>query len=135
MSDNLTPEQRSYCMSQIKGKDTGIELCVRSALHKRGLRFKKNVRTLPGKPDIVFTRKQIAVFIDGDFWHGFRFPCWKHKVNQSWQEKIEKTRKRDRINMNKLRSMGWEVIRIWEHDIKNKPMECISRICKAVESR
>ena len=74
MPDNLTPEQRSYCMSRIKAKDTGLEVKVRSALHKKGLRFRKNVKELPGTPDIVFKKAQIAIFVDGDFWHGYRFP-------------------------------------------------------------
>ena len=73
MSDNLTPTQRSYCMSRVKGKDTSIERLVRSELHKRGFRFRKHVKTLPGKPDIVFPKAKVAVFVDGDFWHGYDF--------------------------------------------------------------
>lgn len=71
--DPLTKAQRSYCMFQVKGKDTSLEQIVRSALHKHGLRFDKHVSDLPGKPDIVFPRHKIAVFLDGDFWHGYRF--------------------------------------------------------------
>ncbi len=76
MPDKLTPEQRSFSMSRIKGKDTGLELRVRSALHKRGLRFRKHVRELPGKPDVVFRKTRVVVFVDGDFWHGYRFRSW-----------------------------------------------------------
>ena len=73
MPDNLTKKQRSYCMSRVKNKDTDIEKIVRSELHKRGYRFRKHLKKLPGTPDIAFTRAKVAVFIDGDFWHGYRF--------------------------------------------------------------
>lgn len=118
MTDNLTPQQRRYCMSRVKGKDTGPERLVRSELHKRGLRFRKHVKELPGKPDIVFTKARVVVFIDGDFWHGYRFPAWEHKLSPFWKNKIAKTRERDRKNFAKLRRMGWHVIRVWEHSIE-----------------
>ena len=68
--DNLTCEQRERCMSTVRNRDTDIERAVRSELHKRGYRFRKHVRALPGTPDIVFVRDRVAVFVDGDFWHG-----------------------------------------------------------------
>ena len=132
MTDNLTPDQRRYCMSQIKGKDTGIEREVRSELHMRGLRFRKHVKELPGKPDIVFPKGKVVIFIDGDFWHGYRFPAWEHKVSDFWKKKIGKNRERDRKNHRKLRRMGWTVIRLWQHEIKNSFDVCISRIASAV---
>ena len=89
--DTLTAKQRSYCMSRVKGKDTGLERVVRSELHKRGLRFRKHVKGLPGKPDIVFVSARVVVFLDGDFWHGYRFPQWAGKIPKFWQEKIGKT--------------------------------------------
>jgi len=110
MPDNLSPEQRSYCMSRVKGKDTGLEKLVRSELHKRGLRFRKHVKELPGKPDIVFTRAKVAVFVDGDFWHGYLFPSWEEKVSDFWKKKISKTRERDMNNHQQLRDTGWTVI-------------------------
>jgi DNA mismatch endonuclease (patch repair protein) len=130
--DNLTVEQRSYCMSRIKGKDTGLEVQVRSVLHKRGLRFRKHVKELPGKPDIVFDRVRVAVFVDGDFWHGYRFPSWEHKVSEFWKEKISKNHERDRKNHRKLRDMGWTVIRLWQHDIERHFDSCIDRIVSTV---
>ena len=133
MPDNLTPEQRSHCMSRIKGKDTGLERKVRSELHKRGFRFRKHVKELPGKPDIVFPKAKVAVFIDGDFWHGYRFPSWKHKVSEFWREKISKTRERDRRNFRKLRTMGWHVIRLWQHEIEKDFESCIQRITQTIE--
>lgn len=132
MSDNLTPIQRSYCMSRIKGKDTKLEVRVRSELHKRGFRFRKHVKILPGKPDIVFNRSKVAVFIDGDFWHGYRFPSWEHKVSNFWKEKIAKNRKRDQNNYRKLRSMGWKVIRIWQHDVEKDIDFCIGKIVSSI---
>jgi len=132
MPDNLTPEQRSYCMSRIKGKDTGLERRVRSELHKRGFRFRKHVKDLPGKPDVVFTRAKVAVFIDGDFWHGYRFPTWEHKVSDFWKKKISKTRERDTRNHQQLREMGWTVIRLWQHDLERDFEDSIEKIVSAV---
>jgi len=126
--DRLTPEQRSYCMSRIKGKDTGLERTVRSGLHSRGLRFRKHVKNLPGRPDIVFSKAKVAVFVDGDFWHGYRFPLWKYNLPIFWQKKIAKNRERDQINHRKLRKMGWTVIRLWQHDIEKDLPKCINRI-------
>lgn len=128
MADNLTPEQRKFCMSRVKGKDTGFEKIVRSGLHKRGLRFRKHVKELPGKPDIVFPGVKVAVFIDGDFWHGWRFSLWKHQLSPFWQEKIGKTRERDLKNIAKLRKTGWRVIRVWGHSIKADPESVVDRV-------
>ena len=119
-------------MSRIKGKDTGMERLVRSELHKRGYRFRKNVGKLPGKPDIVFAQKKVVVFLDGDFWHGYRFPSWGKKIPKFWQKKIGETRKRDQRNFAKLRRMGWRVIRIWEHSIKNDLDAVLTKICEEV---
>ena len=128
MPDNLTPEQRSHCMSRIKGKDTGLEKTVRSELHKRGLRFRKHVKKLPGKPDIVFPKAKIAIFIDGDFWHGYRFPDWEHRVSEFWRQKIGRTRERDEKNFKKLRKSGWHVIRLWQHQIQRDLDACVEKI-------
>jgi DNA mismatch endonuclease (patch repair protein) len=130
--DNLTPAQRSYCMSRVKGRDTGIEREVRSQLHRRGFRFRKHVRTLPGNPDIVFPRAAVAVFLDGDFWHGYRFPCWRDQLSRFWREKIGETRRRDKRNFRKLRRMGWTVIRIWQHELEADLDDCLVRIARAV---
>jgi DNA mismatch endonuclease (patch repair protein) len=102
MPDNLTPEQRSYCMSRVKNRDTNLEVLVRSALRQAGRRFTTNDRQLPGSPDVVFRRDRVAVFIHGDFWHGWRFPAWRHAVSPFWQEKIQKNRDRDRRNVTRL---------------------------------
>lgn len=132
MPDNLTPEQRRYCMSRNKGKDTALETVVRSALHKRGVRFRKHKSSLPGKPDIVFSKQRVVVFLDGDFWHGYRFPAWEHTLAPFWKKKISETRKRDQRNFRRLRTMGWTVIRIWEHEIEKDLDACIDRIVAAL---
>jgi DNA mismatch endonuclease (patch repair protein) len=119
-------------MSRVKGRDTGLERIVRSELHKRGYRFGKHVKGLPGKPDIVFVSMRVAVFLDGDFWHGYRFPLWKDGLSEFWQRKIGETRVRDQKNFAKLRHMGWRVIRVWEHSVERDFDGVIERICKAV---
>jgi len=131
--DNLTPPQRSYCMSRVKGRDTGLERLVRSELHKRGYRFRKHVSNLPGKPDIVFVNAKVVVFLDGDFWHGYRFPQWERKLSKFWRKKIGETRKRDQRNFAKLRRMGWEVVRIWEHSIEKDLDGVVKKICYALK--
>lgn len=128
MPDNLSKSQRSYCMSRINGKNTGLERVVRSELHKKGFRFRKHVKELPGKPDVVFSQSKVAVFIDGDFWHGYRFPAWEHTLSDFWKNKIQGNRERDQRNFKKLRSRGWKVIRIWQHQIKNDLDQCVNRI-------
>lgn len=132
MTDRLTPEKRSWLMSRVKSKDTSIEKVVRSELFRRGYRFRKNVSSLPGKPDIVFIRKRVAVFIDGDFWHGYRFREWKERRPEKWQRKIENNRRRDAKNIWALRKDGWRVIRIWQHEIKDNLSKCIERIVKTL---
>ena len=132
--DNLTKNQRSYCMSRCKGKDTNLEKMVRSALHKKGLRFTKHSTKLPGKPDIIFSKPKVVVFLDGDFWHGYRFPQWEDKIPPFWQKKIGETRKRDQRNFAKLRRMGWRVIRIWQHNVEKDLDAVIEQICRSVES-
>lgn len=132
MADNLTPEQRSLCMSRIKGKDTSLEIRVRSALHRRGLRFRKHVKDLPGKPDVVFRKARVAVFLDGDFWHGYRFPSWEDKVSDFWKNKIAKNRERDTENHKKLQQMGWMVVRLWQHEVEENFDACIERIVAAI---
>ena len=132
MGDNLTPQQRSYCMSRVKGRDTHLEKLVRSELHKRGLRFRKHVKGLPGKPDIVFPKAHVAVFIDGDFWHGYRLPAWENGLSEFWKRKIQGNRERDRKNFKKLRALGWRVIRLWQHGVERDLNGCIEIIASAV---
>jgi len=132
MPDQLTRAQRSYCMSQIKSKGTSLEVSLEKKIKKLGYRFKRNVNNLPGRPDFVFEEAKLIVFIDGDFWHGWRFPIWRGRLSAYWDSKIEKNRNRDKRNFSKLRRMGWKVIRVWEHSLKNDPDKEITNIQKAL---
>lgn len=116
--DCLTPEQRSKLMSRVRQRGTDLELLVSRALRLKGVRFRRNVRTLAGSPDLVFTRSRLAVFIDGDFWHGYRIRQWEHKLDPYWRQKIHANRTRDLSNFGKLRRRGWKVLRVWGHEIK-----------------
>jgi len=132
MPDNLSREQRSYCMSRVRNRDTDLEQKMRSKLHKLGYRFRKHVKTLPGTPDIVFPSPKVVVFLDGDFWHGYRFPAWIDKVSPFWRKKIGLNRDRDQKNFRNLRNSGWKVMRIWQHEIKKDPKGCVNRIIEAL---
>lgn len=135
MADNLTREQRSYMMSRVRSTDTAPELAVRRMVHARGLRFRKHCEWLPGRPDLVFAKPKVVVFVDGDYWHGWRFPAWKGGLAPYWKEKIERNRRRDRRNVEKLRRSGWIVIRLWEHQVECEPDRCVDRIEGAVRRR
>jgi len=134
VADNLTAAQRSYCMSRVRNRDTNIETEVRSLVHRKGLRFRKHVRAIPGSPDLVFIGPRVAVFIDGDFWHGYRFPAWSKNISPFWQSKIAGNRSRDQRNFRRLRRAGWQVIRVWQHEIKDDPSRAAERIALAVRS-
>lgn len=119
----MTPEQRSRNMAAIKGKDTKPEMIVRKYLFSRGLRFRVQVRKLPGNPDIVLPKYKTVIFVNGCFWHGhegckyFRLP--KSNV-EFWKEKIERNIKRDKESTQALFDLGWKVVRVWECELRNK---------------
>ncbi len=130
--DVLTKEQRSYNMSQIRGKNTKPEIRLRKLLWALGLRYRLYYR-LPGKPDIVFVKKKIAVFVDGCFWHGCEAHGTKPKTNKKfWNKKIQSNIDRDRKNIKRLEEMGWKVLRFWEHDIKKSAENVAAKIYKIV---
>ena len=104
-------------MSTLRTRDTEPELALRRELHRRGLRYRVSVTDLPGRPDIALTRAKIAVFVDGCFWHS----CTRHAVAPKsnarwWRDKLQSNVDRDRRNDSALRSIGWLVIRVWEHE-------------------
>jgi DNA mismatch endonuclease (patch repair protein) len=121
-------------MSQVKNRNTEPERIMASHLRALGIRFGKHNPRVAGTPDIVFYRRKIAVFIDGDFWHGYRFPIWKDRLSPFWRSKIEKNRKRDAKNFAFLRQNGWRVIRIWTSQVKKDPQACVARILSALEA-
>lgn len=121
-----TPEITHKIMSAVKSKNTKPELLLRHALWARGLRYRVNVKSLKGKPDIVFTRAKIVVFCDGDFWHGHNwvirgltsFEDELARYTQFWKDKILRNIQRDKEITAILETEGWTVIRIWESEIK-----------------
>lgn len=113
--------------------NTKPEMMLRSELWKKGLRYRVNVKNLPGKPDIVFSKSRIAIFCDGDFWHGRNWLILKKKLETGnnatyWIAKISTNMKRDKRNTILLEEMGWRVIRIWEKDIKQNVSEAANKI-------
>ena len=135
MSDHLTPVQRSRAMKRVKLKDGSLEKLVQRELLARGLRFLRHVRTLSGRPDIVFRKEKVAVFVDGDFWHGWRLPAWEHKLSSFWRAKLRANRARDQRNFRKLRSLGWRVIRLWQHELKRDLEACVARVESELRKR
>ena len=130
-----TKEQIRYNMQQVKNKDSKIELMLRKELWSRGLRYRKNVTKIVGKPDIVFLGKKVVVFCDSEFWHGYHWEEKKKdfKSNQEfWIPKIERNIQRD-IEVNKqLTEDGWIVLRFWGRDIKKNCSECADKIEKVL---
>lgn len=123
MADRMTKEQRHICMSHIKGKDTTPELLVRKALFAEGFRFRVNVSSLPGTPDIVLRRYNTVIFINGCFWHGHP-GCRLYTVPKSntafWQEKVARNRRRDAAVTVRLEARGWSVITVWECSLDSR---------------
>ena len=121
MADIKTPEERSRNMAAIRGKDTKPEMIVRKYLFSRGLRFRVQVRKLPGNPDIVLPKYKTVIFVNGCFWHGHE-GCKYYRLPKSniefWEQKIKNNVFRDGRNENELKSLGWRVIRVWECDIR-----------------
>ncbi|MEI3432501.1 very short patch repair endonuclease [Blautia acetigignens] len=131
--DKLTPEQRRKNMQSIKGKNTSIERILRKALWNKGYHYRKNYKVLPGKPDIALTKYKIAIFCDGEFFHGKDWEVLKPRLengknSEYWITKISRNRERDNEINKKLLFMGWTVIRFWGKDIKKNTDECIQVI-------
>lgn len=127
--DVFTKKKRSKIMSNIRSKNTKVEILVFRELRRRGIYFQKHYKKALGKPDIALPRKKIAVFIDGDFWHGYQFYKTKSRLPKKyWQEKIQSNIKRDKMNRIKLRRQGWRVLRIWEHSVVKDQEVTLNRI-------
>lgn len=135
--DNLTKAQRHKNMQHIRSKDTCIEVILRKALWKRGYRYRKNCRDIPGKPDIAIIKYKIAIFCDGEFFHGKDWEVLKPRLEKSsnaeyWVDKISRNRERDDLVNKKLLADGWTVIRFWGKDIKNNTEKCVRVIEETV---
>ena len=132
--NSLTSARMRACIN----KNSTIELALRKALWKAGYRYRANYAKLPGKPDVAFTKLKIAIFCDGEFWHGKDWDRRKHdfKANkQFWIDKIERNMQRDEEVNEKLEALGWLVIRFWESDIKKRLDECVTIVKASVISR
>ena len=128
-------EKASRALSKIKATDTKGEKLLRSGLWRMGFRFRKNVRDLPGKPDIVFLRHKVVIFCDGDFWHGRRWRKDKRRLQAGpnapyWIAKIQANINRDKRYNKELKRLGWHVVRLWESDIRANAEKAATSIAK-----
>lgn len=123
MTDLYSPEKRSQIMGRIKAKDTKPEKIVRSLLHAMGYRFRIHVGELPGKPDIVFSKKKKVIFVHGCFWH-YHQECKRAKLPSTntgfWRSKLIKNKARDELITTKLEKSGWQVLTIWQCQISDR---------------
>lgn len=134
MADNFDKETRSRIMSAIRSKNTLPEVRTFRALRQRGVYFQRHYKGVSGTPDIAVPSLKKAVFIDGDFWHGFRYPLWKKRLNSRfWKDKIERNRQRDKIYHQRLRRLGWKIMRVWEHQLNKDFNKTICRIASFLE--
>ena len=131
-----SPDITYKIMSAVKSKDTRPEVALRKELFRRGMRFRKNMKSLRGKPDIVFTRVKLVVFCDGDFWHGHNwairgygsFEREMERYSPQWANKIRNNVDRDMRITQELANAGWTVLRIWESDIKKDIKSCADQV-------
>ena len=135
--DVLTPEQRRKNMQHIHSKNTSIEVALRKALWHKGYRYRKNYSQLPGSPDIVFTKYKIAIFCDGEFFHGKDWEVLKPRLQKGkngefWISKISRNKERDDEINKKLLFIGWTVLRFWGTDIKKNVDECVRVIDETI---
>lgn len=128
---------RSEIMARIKAKDTRVELLLRQELWKRGLRYRKNVKKIYGKPDIAFISRKLVVFCDSEFWHGKKYLEGEIPVRNRafWEKKFKKNIERD-LKVNQiLRKSGWTVLRFWEKDIKKNVSKCAKKIEETLKKK
>lgn len=139
MADTITSKRRSEIMSHIKNRDTSIELMVRKRLFSMGYRYRVNYKALPGKPDIVFTKKKIAIFIHGCYWHGHGCSSRYAHVSKSnknyWGPKIQGNKERDQRRIKELENAGWNVITIWECEIKNDLEDIMRKVLHVLSEK
>jgi DNA mismatch endonuclease (patch repair protein) len=120
--DTFTPAERSAVMKQVRGKDTGPEMAVRSLVHGMGLRYALHRRDLPGNPDLVFPARNRVIFVHGCFWHSHSCRAGRNRPSSNtgyWTAKLDRNRARDAANRLRLRNLGWRVLVVWECELKN----------------
>ena len=131
MADSISPDHRSWNMSQIKGKDTKIEVEVRRYLFSKGFRFRKNDKRFPGKPDIVLPKYKTVIFVNGCFWHmhtGCKYGRLPKSNIDYWEKKLKKNVENDNNHYQQLADMGWDTITIWECELKNDFEKTMQRV-------
>lgn len=133
LGDIMSPAKRSALMARIKGKNTGPELAVAKALAHCRLEWEPHAKDLVGRPDFVFRKDRVVVFVDGDFWHGWRFSKWRDKLSLEWEQKIFGNRQRDTRVHRALRRAGWSVVRIWEHQIEKDLSGTVMRVRRVLD--
>jgi len=129
-------KERSAIMSRIKGKNTTPEILLRKALWAQGVRYRMDYKALPGKPDIVIVKHKVAIFIDGEFWHGYEWEKKRKTIKSNrkfWIAKIERNMQRDIHNNVKLKELGYEVIRFWAADVKKDVAACVKLILVSLD--
>ncbi|MEJ5995759.1 very short patch repair endonuclease [Pedobacter sp. Du54] len=125
----VTTKLRSKIMSKIRGTNSVPEMLLRRALWAKNIRFRIHRKDLPGKPDILIEKYKLAIFVDGDFWHGYQWEKRKPKTNESfWIPKIERNMERDRYVNETLIEMGYTVMRFWEHDVEKRLKVCVNQV-------
>ena len=127
MIDVFTPEKRSWVMSRIRGTNTSIDRKMKTILSDLNYRYNMYPKMF-GNPDFIIKRKKIAIFCDGDFWHGYKYEEKKKPAKKFWCDKIQNNMSRDKKVSRKLRSDGWSVLRFWEHDIEKNQELCIRKL-------
>jgi len=135
-TDVMTPEQRRKAMKAMRGKDTKIERILGKALWARGWRYRKNDKRFPGKPDFTFGKYKIAIFVDGEFFHGYNWEENKYRIKANrefWWSKIERNMERDNEVNRKLEDMDWKVMRFWGKEIKKNLDSCLKEIESAIQ--
>ena len=133
-----TPEQIHYNMQRVKCKNTEIELRLRKELWSRGVRYRKNVSKITGKPDIAFIGKKVAVFCDSEFCHGYDWERQRAAIKSNrdfWIPKIERNIERDKKVNEALKAEGWTVLRFWGNEIKNNVEQCADLVIAALKER
>jgi len=131
MTDVFTPEKRSWVMSRIRGTNTKIDLKMKEMLSEARCSYQMYPKMF-GNPDFIIKRKRIAIFCDGDFWHGYKYHEKKKPSKKFWRDKIEENMRRDGRVSRKLRREGWSVLRFWEHDIEKNQEKCMRRILRKI---